>query len=250
MFRVLIASENKAQVNDLKGFLDNSCITEACGSGKWALELFHVFMPDIIVVDDRLPDMDAFSLIRTVRSTGGKFCVVLLTTLLDPVVESQCKALGVSAVFLKPCRTSRLASQIQNLAVWLRDPNNPVWTLEDEANIILSDLSFGMGLEKRYIILQAILLRYAGPYNMQMKHVYLEIAKQNKSTYDQVEKAVRDAILTAWKKGDPQIWDMYFRPKWNGERRHPSNEEFIARMVYSLQYRQRQKLPLEQIKIG
>ena len=83
-----------------------------------------------------------------------------------------------------------------------------------------------------------------------MKSIYLEIAKQNKSTYNQVEKALRDAIISAWDRGDPQIWDTYFKPKWNAERRHPTNDEFIGRMVYYLKRRERLKLPLEQIKIG
>ena len=244
MYRLLIASENELLVKDLREYLNDHYHIEACGNGKWTLELFSSFLPDVIVVDDKLVDMDAFTLIRAIRSTGERIGVILLSTLLDALVESQCIKLGVNGVYLKPYKTNVIASQIQVLSTWVRDPQNEYWNIEDDLNVLLSDLGFRFGPDRYRTIRRAIIAKYSCPSNM-MKSIYLDVARLNRGNAEQVEKAVRDAIKVAWRDGNPQLWDAYFKPKWNRERRCPTNEEFIAKIANCLKRGERQKLPIK-----
>ena len=250
MFRLLIISENKLLVKDLQEYLGDKCEIESCGNGKWTLELLPSFLPDVVVMDDRLVDMDAFTLIRAIRSTGERIGIILLSTLLNEYVKKQCAKLGVNGICLKPFKSNLVASEIQMLFAWLKDPQNEYWNVEDDVSVLLSDLGFRAGPDRYRIIRQAILAQYACASAMMMKSIYLDVARLNRGNSEQVEKAVRDAIKVAWKDGNPRLWDMYFRPKWNQERRCPTNEEFITKMVNCLKRGERQKLPLEKEKIG
>ena len=250
MVRVLVACDNKMLTKNLQDMLGADCRIESCGTGKWAVELYRTVMPDVVVVDDNLVDTDAFSLARAIRANGERVGIILLSTLADPSVESQAEKVGINVLILKPFRTSLIASHIRFLAASLKDPNNQNWNVEDELDVILADLNFRMGPDRYRCVRQAVLLRYADNSSMLMKNIYLEIAEMNGSTANSVEKAIRDAIFTAWNGGNPQLWDMYFRCTRNKRRAHPTNDEFVTRIATGLRRRERLKFPLIEEKTG
>ena len=250
MHRILLACEDEKLAIGIRNALDENYIVESCGTGKWAMEIFRSFLPDVVLVTNNLPDMDPFAFAREIRFSGEHFGIILLTTANTPMITMQAQAMGINSLLLKPCKPKHLAAHIQTMAMLLQSPDSRNWNLDDEICMLLSDLGFRPGPERYRTTRQVLRARYNGAESMMMKSVYLEVAKQNRSTFNQVEKAVRDAVKAAWEDGDQCVWNLYFRPRKNGEHKPPSNEEFIARIVENLKRRKRYKPPLLKEKIG
>lgn len=250
MYRILLVCEDEQMAIGIRNALDENYAVETCGNGKWAMEIFNSFKPDVVLVTNNLPDMDPFSFAREIRFSDEHFGIILLTTVVTPMLAMQAQAMGINSLILKPCKPEHLAVHIQTMALLIQDPNGRNWNVDDEISMILSDLGFRPGPERYRYIRQVIRTRYYGGENMMMKNAYLEVAKQNRGTTVQMEKAVRDAIKAAWDDGDHCVWNLYFRPRKNSQRGCPTNEEFIARIVEGLKRHQRYKPPIQQEKIG
>ena len=241
MYRLLIASKEDGIAEALRGRLSGDFQIESCGAAEWALALIHTFKPDVIFVDTNLPDMDAFTLIRGIRASGERAGIVLLTSLVNELVMSKISALCVEGLLVKPCSIQEMASCIQEVSVWMQNKENACFAPENLLDTILMDLGFCVGLDRCRTIKQAVLIKYFGPCGMLMKQLYLEIAKQG--NYEQVEKAIRDAIGSARKNGAPGLWNLYFHNQKRGKRLVPTNEEFISRLAECLRRCERLREP-------
>ena len=174
------------------------------------MEYLRLFMPDVVVVDTNIPDMDAFSLIRAIRASGERVGIVLVTSLLNDLVYAKIFALQIECTVRKPYNMSVLAGYINNIAMWMQKPNQTAFLPENLVDTLLIDLGFSAGMDKYQLVKRTILARYYGAPGMLMKQVYLDVAKTTGNN-NQIEKAVRDAINAAWEKGVRGLWDVYFR---------------------------------------
>lgn len=79
----------------------------------------------------------------------------------------------------------------------------------------------------------AILLNYQHPTGSMSKDVYPVVANY----YDvytgaqQVEQAIRSAIISAWRNREDEIWLYYFPTDKAGKIRKPTNAEFITKIA-------------------
>jgi CheY-like chemotaxis protein len=66
--------------------------------------LNHRTIPDLIIADPQLPDMEDWELIKQISSSGmfGHIPLVVLSGLDRPQTESKCRELGVAGYFMKP----------------------------------------------------------------------------------------------------------------------------------------------------
>lgn len=243
MQRVLVASKEEGIGQGLSRRLSDKYQIETCGTGEWAAELLRVFKPDVMVVDTNLVDLDAFSLIRAVRASGNPVGIILLTPLDNACVNANVSALQIEGVLCKPFKMAALASYVHSVALWMRDPKRIDMQPEYLVDTLLMDLGFCIGIDRHYTVKQAILAKFFGPTGMLMKQVYLDVAKTCNGNDRQVEKAVRDAVRSTWRKGNSRLWDLYFCCYKNGERSSPTNDEFISRMAEALRSCQRLKEP-------
>lgn len=243
MRRVLVASKEEGISAGISRRLSNEYQIENCGTGAWAVELLRVFMPDVMVVDTNLVDMDALSLIRAVRASGNPVGIILLTSLDNAYISAKVSALQIEGVLCKPYKMDVLASYVHDVALWIRDPKRIDMMPEYFVDTLLTDLGFCIGVDRHYTVKQAILAKYFGQYGMLMKQVYLDVAKSCNGNIRQVEKSVRDAVKAAWDEGNNKLWDLYFCSYKNGKRSSPTNDEFISRMAEALRSCQRLKIP-------
>lgn len=63
------------------------------------------------------------------------------------------------------------------------------------------------------------------------KRLYPEVAKRFNTTDKQVERAIRNAIETAWAKGDPETLKMFFRKFYGDKAVRPTNTKVIENLV-------------------
>lgn len=63
------------------------------------------------------------------------------------------------------------------------------------------------------------------------KRLYPEVAKRFNTTDKQVERAIRNAIETAWSNGEPETLKAFFEEIYGDGTIRPTNIEVIEKMV-------------------
>jgi CheY-like chemotaxis protein len=113
--RVLVVDEELHSPQGVRASLscDPFFILHGCASGGEALATAIEWRPDLILLNDTLPRMDAFAVLTLVRSDKrtGPVSVVLLT---DRTREwERCKALGATGVIAKPLDPAGLPAALK-----------------------------------------------------------------------------------------------------------------------------------------
>ncbi|MDR3714967.1 MAG: response regulator [Puia sp.] len=87
---------------------------DGCSAMYW---LSKKNLPDLIIVDPQLPDMENWELIQQLSSSGiyGGIPVIVLSGLEKEVTELKCMEYGVLKYFLKPFNPVDLLGEIDTL---------------------------------------------------------------------------------------------------------------------------------------
>lgn len=240
MQRILIADSSRNLAEGIAKQLNNDFLVKICCDGRRVLRQVIDFEPDIIVLDMMLPGCDGIALLQNIRSSGGTENMVVLSANLTIPVQQILSQLGVVYAFCKPCAIANVVCFVRQLALGTSGLSS--WNVETELDNILLRLGFQCGKGGYDCTYEAIRLRYIGEDGRITKCLYTEVRKRcGKKSREAVEKAIRDAINTAWKFGDPEVWELYFPQV--GNRKCPSNDMFISRIARALQNREKLKKP-------
>ena len=242
MRRLLIAESTGELGKALNSRLCDSMQVEICRDGDEALRYISVFEPDIMLLDLQLAGVDSLSVLHALRTSGRTTKIVVITNYIGQWELGALERLGVSQVFRKPCALGRLVVCIRELE-HPQDSEN--WYLGLEADRLLLSLGMKMGRMAYRCAFDALCLKYAHYDAPVTKEIYPVIAKRYGGNIKQVEKAIRDAIKTAWEQGNQSIWRLYFPPGRDGELHCPGNDEFLSRLARALLHRSDMKLPYE-----
>lgn len=100
----------------LSGFADYSL--ETCSSWDAAKEKIGTFMPDLILLDLMMPEIDGLAALKEIQSIDviQKIPVIFLTAHLQPSQFGNLEQLGILGVVTKPFKPNLLAGQIS--ALW------------------------------------------------------------------------------------------------------------------------------------
>lgn len=243
MERLLIATGMQALSAGIQKRLTGQFQIESCTCGQDALSLLRRFQPDILFLDMQLPGVDNYGVLHVLRTAGCSVSVIAMSAILDECACMQMASLGARVLLPKPCSLGYAVAQIRQLAFQRGLSDSQEWCLENEMEWIFADLGFGMARERYLCVCDAVLMKYADPRCSMTKSIYLEIARKNSSTVQQVEKAIRDAISAARKTGNVDVWGLYFPVGADGRVPCPSNEIFVCRVAAALRQRSRLKLP-------
>jgi CheY-like chemotaxis protein len=111
--KVLVAEDNDLNFKLIKFFLkDEEFIVTRAKNGKEAVNLVTGdFVPDIILMDIRMPVMDGFEATRIIRTLFPKLPIIAQTAYNDERLTSQTS--GFSGVIYKPYDKNRLFSVME-----------------------------------------------------------------------------------------------------------------------------------------
>jgi len=113
--RVLIVDDDASIRLMLHDLLDD-CGLDVVGlasDGLEALDLIDRLLPDIVVLDVRMPGMGGIDLARRLRGTAPSIRVVLFTAFDDPAVRLRAAEAGVFATVIKGQHPGRLMQAIR-----------------------------------------------------------------------------------------------------------------------------------------
>ena len=112
--RVLIADDDAIIRLDVKQMLENldyDVVAEA-GDGKEAVELAKKVLPDVCILDVKMPVMDGIEATTIIGGENIAPCI-LLTAYSDKELVERAKAAGVFAYLVKPFKPSDLPPAIE-----------------------------------------------------------------------------------------------------------------------------------------
>lgn len=127
------------------------------------------------------------------------------------------------------CAVDETIAYVKHLAQQLMDCNASGVVL-----VILMRLRIPTNYDGFEYLKTAILLRYENPMRTMVNDIYPELRKRygKHITNEQLETAIRSAIIIGWKRAGSSIWKVFFPTILaEEERRRPSNTEFIYELA-------------------
>ena len=94
---------------------------KTCSSAAEALAVIREFMPDVLILDVMMPEMDgiqAFTKLRSIE-TVAKIPVIFMTAKAQPSEVDNLLSLGAAGVITKPFDAMTLAEQVH--AIWIKN---------------------------------------------------------------------------------------------------------------------------------
>ena len=77
--KILIVEDEKDIRNLLMKRLQKHYSVDACGDGESAIDYFHVYTYDAIILDIMLPKLNGIQVLKHIRNTGSDVPVIMLT---------------------------------------------------------------------------------------------------------------------------------------------------------------------------
>ena len=245
MPRLLISDADGIYASAIKTQLKNEYLIESCDDGEKVLKLLRKFDPDVLVLDLRLPKVDALTVLRSLRSAGYTTKVIVLASFMSEYINRELSLLGVSTVLMIPTTLGSLVNSIRDITSENQDNEQ---SIEAAAERILLDLGFNMGRACYSVVYSALLYVSNNPNCFMTKCLYPDLAKVYGGTKEKIEKSIRDGIKGAWKNGAREVWYLYFPnlsvvSESDSKRRWPTNEAFLNRIASALCQKERVKKP-------
>lgn len=231
VLKVLVADSSEEFCRSLTELLRDDFEVQAVHEGKAVLELLNSFSADLLVLDLMLPGMDGITLLHAVREAGRKLKVMATTRFVSDYVTRSAAALGVEYMMLKPCDIRIVSSRLKDLA----ENAFPKGIRGADSRRTVEELLFQLKVPQKlrgYLCVKEAILLWMKEPNLQItKELYPAVAKICGGCGQQVERVIRCAVETAWKRRDDTVWRRFFHMDDTGSVPKPTNTEFITALA-------------------
>lgn len=231
-------------------------------NGRIIYETLKTELPDVLVIDAKMPEFDAVSLLGKIKDelvgATHKMPIVIVVSGYDsPQVEREVMDAGAKYYMVRPFEAAALAQRVENLLGGYLGGNNVSVeynvheSVPDDIEYVVTEIIHQIGIPahiKGYHYLRtAILLSVddSEMINCVTKLLYPTVAKKYSTTSSRVERAIRHAIEIAWDRGDVEILNSFFGYTIHTSRGKPTNSEFIALIADKLRLQFKGRLPLK-----
>lgn len=117
--RILIVDDEPANVELLEAYLvDVAGEVRSVTNSADAEEVFHVFEPDLVLLDLHMPNPDGLELLRRLRGSRGRLGflpVIVLTADASPAARTSALILGADDFLTKPLDRQEVRLRVRNL---------------------------------------------------------------------------------------------------------------------------------------
>ena len=221
--KLLIADGNEEFRRALAAELQGAYHVRCCGDGKEALSLLRSFVPDVLVLDLMLPELDGISLLQSAASAG-----------LCPMVLVTSRFYNDYILGALPATAARIGDLSRHIRAPLVTPPDP----QTQVTNLLLSLNIPSKLRGYAYLREAIPRMMKDPDQPITKVLYPAVGAVFGCKGTHVERSIRSAIDTAWKQRDDRVWQRYFRVGSGGVIPRPSNAAFISRLADALRLNQ------------
>ena len=230
--RVLIADASQDQTALLCRALeeDGFEVTAAVNSGDEAYRKILETVPDVLLTDLLLPGLDGLSLLRRLKSEDKLPRTIILTAFWNDRMARSAMHLGVEDCLVKPCNAEALFRRIREVT----DSSGERCSRVDPAvRAALMKFRVPTHLDGYKYLCEGLSRALEDRSCLQgvTKSLYRDIAKVFHTNQACVERSMRTAIVTAWKKGSAESRRRSFGAAFDGDDKAPSNSCFLSTMA-------------------
>lgn len=246
--RILIADDSISVQDHLAEVIQLQEDMEVIGfasDGEEAIELIESQNPDIAIIDLLMPLRDGLGVLEEVkeRKLCHTACILISAIGLDSMAQKAI-LLGAQYYLIKPYRDEFLLGRIRQVhyeyhrikvarlqkgygSKELISSGRENQSPEQKVSCLLSQMHMSASIQGYYFLRQAILMALEDENAVVgiTKRMYPELARKYHTTSNRVERAIRHAIESAWKKGANEIYGRMFEMECCSR---PTNGQFIA----------------------
>ncbi len=201
-------------------------------NGQVLLDKISQIKPNIVIMDLFMPNLDAISIISSVKTNPLPFFVVT-ASYSTPMLEREVLSAGANMFILSPFNKVEIGEKIMKSynsksSAVQNNSNSP--SLRVQVTNILHQIGVPAHIKGYHYLRDSIIMAIREPdiINAVTKQLYPSVAKEYNTTSSRVERAIRHAIEVAWDRGDVDVLNSFFGYTIHNTRGKPTNSEFIA----------------------
>lgn len=242
--KVLIVDDNKdfcEQLNSFIGGHDQLEVVGIANNGLQAIGLIHEHNPDILILDIIMPQLDGIGVLEHLAGFNEKPKVIMLTVFGQESVTRRALELGADYFILKPCDFELLVERIHELCgggggerkPFVQPKINKTRDLDTDITNMMHEMGVPAHVKGYHYLREAIIASYKDTQLLGAltKKLYPVIAESFDTTPSKVERAIRNAIQLACKRGNFDLIRSVCQYTMNLERGKPTNGQFISVVV-------------------
>ncbi|MFH0785060.1 MAG: response regulator [Pseudomonadota bacterium] len=196
LFQILIVEDSPTQVEQLRFILEKRGYKVIVArNGKEALQVLQHTLPDVVMSDIVMPEMDGYELCRQIRKDARlkNIPVILVTTLSDPTDVIRGLEVGANNFITKPYDERYLVSRLQYLITNMEMRRDS--SAEMGINVYFSGKNYFISAE-RLQILDLLLSTYENAYlqNRDLQNAQKELQELNERLEDIVRERTSELL--------------------------------------------------------
>lgn len=251
---VLIADDNVQLGDILRQYInqnDDLSVKGVARDGVQAIKMISSLQPDVVILDIIMPNLDGIGVLERLSTMqlSQKPSFIMLTGLGQDRFIQKAMELGAEYYIVKPFDVDILVSRIrqayrekhvsqfaQNKLPSSASQKNAKMHCDKDIEAVVSGLMRSIGIPPHMIgyqyIREAIMqsINNTKAFSSVTTILYPSIAQKFNSTPQRVERAIRNAIESAWSRGHSEHLSSFGFYVANGKSK-PTNSEFIAVMA-------------------
>jgi DNA-binding NarL/FixJ family response regulator len=113
--RILIVDDHRIVRQGLRSILDPEPAYQVVGEavdGESAVRMAGQLLPELVLLDVKLPDMDGVAVCRRILEVSPQTAVVILTAFIDPALVNSCLQAGARGYLLKNAENLNLTEHL------------------------------------------------------------------------------------------------------------------------------------------
>jgi len=114
--KILIVDDEAGIIQEIKEFLEEEGYeVYTADTGKAGMQLIEEILPDVILIDVKLPDTSGNEVLRFCKEKSPKTKTVIVTGYVDQHVMDEAELLGRDAFLQKPFNLEKIISEVEKL---------------------------------------------------------------------------------------------------------------------------------------
>lgn len=265
--RILIADNDKSFANVVKESIDADDEMEIVAittNGEATLKKIIELAPDIALIDLVMPVNDGLWILEELEEAGFRQTgVIAMSGFGSDTVSQMAIDLGAKYFLVKPFSTVCLKRRIAQVYKSMKAQENKMQSSaqlqliptlkndefqensEDSTEYIVSDIISRLGISpslKGYYYIRSSVMMILNEEDTAMgitKRIYPDVAKEYKTSAGKVERAMRHAIDSSWKKDEGMGCTSVFGCPFS---KKPTNGQLLANIVEYVKLRHLKKV--------
>ncbi|HEY8347979.1 MAG TPA: sporulation transcription factor Spo0A [Symbiobacteriaceae bacterium] len=236
---LVIADDNPSHRRALAGHFHSRTEFTLLGEAKdgtEAVEMAESLQPDVLILDDVMPNLDGLGVLTRLKSKERPAVLVLMSCASDQLVQLYYQH-GASYCLLRPTSPELVAERALMVAGRQTPAPKAESSGESSPSRSVAELLRRTGVPAhlqgyRYLkdAVQYV-LDNGGDLCGMTKELYPAIARKHSTVPARVERSIRHAIEVAWNRADLNELQRLFGSTINVSRGKPTNSEFVAMLA-------------------